>query len=188
MMGKTQRNSLFSHVDYKITLFTVYLAVLQSQASKWGDNLGLAWSPKKEFGQSFASFFPFYVSQHQDETCVLLHVIATSILILMCVNDYRVALSIGLSALAGLSSKELTRSFSHGFVEMAIMQGIFFMSMLHMKASMKRALAVPVVCYGLAWVGHFFFEDNKPATFMYPVYSLLGDFNLFVNHISSIVR
>ena len=186
-MGKAEKDNAFSHLDYKITLFTVYLAVLQSQASKLGDHLGLEWSANKEYGKSFASFFPFYVSQHQDGTCVILHVIATSILILMCMNDYRVALSIGLSALAGLSSKELTRSFSHGFVEMAIMQGIFFMSMLHMKASMKRALAVPVVCYGLAWVGHFFFEDNKPATFIYPVYSLIGDFNLFVNHISSMV-
>ena len=26
-----------------------------------------------------------------------------------------------------------------------------------------------------AWGGHFFFEKNKPATFTYPVYSVLGD-------------
>ena len=29
--------------------------------------------------------------------------------------------------------------------------------------------------YGFAWVGHFFFEKNKPATFKYPLYSLAGD-------------
>ncbi len=29
--------------------------------------------------------------------------------------------------------------------------------------------------YALAWVGHFFFEHNKPATFAYPLYSLMGD-------------
>lgn len=40
-------------------------------------------------------------------------------------------------------------------------------------------LAVPVVGYGLAWVGHFFFEKNRPATFTYPFYSLLGDFAMF---------
>jgi hypothetical protein len=33
--------------------------------------------------------------------------------------------------------------------------------------------------YGFAWVGHFFFEHNKPATFRYPRYSLMGDWRLW---------
>ena len=36
--------------------------------------------------------------------------------------------------------------------------------------------ALPLVGYGFAWVGHFFFEKNKPATFKNPLYSLWGDF------------
>lgn len=39
--------------------------------------------------------------------------------------------------------------------------------------------ALPVVGYGFAWVGHFVFEKNKPATFQYPFYSLMGDFVMF---------
>jgi hypothetical protein len=38
---------------------------------------------------------------------------------------------------------------------------------------------IPVIGYGFAWVGHFFFEKNKPATFQYPMLSLLSDFKLF---------
>jgi hypothetical protein len=38
---------------------------------------------------------------------------------------------------------------------------------------------IPLVGYGFAWVGHFFFEKNKPATFQYPFYSLASDFILF---------
>lgn len=38
---------------------------------------------------------------------------------------------------------------------------------------------IPVLGYGFAWVGHFFFEKNKPATFTYPFYSLASDFILF---------
>jgi hypothetical protein len=33
--------------------------------------------------------------------------------------------------------------------------------------------------YAFAWIGHFFFEHNKPATFKYPWFSLLGDWRLW---------
>jgi hypothetical protein len=37
----------------------------------------------------------------------------------------------------------------------------------------------PVFGYGLAWIGHFVFEKNRPATFEHPLYSLAGDFVMF---------
>ena len=36
-------------------------------------------------------------------------------------------------------------------------------------------LAGLVIGYAFAWVGHYFFEKNRPATFTYPFYSFLGD-------------
>ena len=40
-------------------------------------------------------------------------------------------------------------------------------------------LLLPVFGYGLSWIGHYFVEKNKPATFKYPLYSIMGDFVMF---------
>ena len=40
-------------------------------------------------------------------------------------------------------------------------------------------LAALVSGYGFAWVGHFFFEHNRPATFRHPFYSFVGDWVMF---------
>ena len=82
----------------------------------------------------FWEFYPFYLSQHQNSVCRLLHFIGTSIIILLL---------------------------------------IFYVD------SAKDLLFIPLVGYGFAWMGHFFFEKNKPATFEYPLYSLMGDFVMF---------
>ncbi|MFO0621988.1 MAG: DUF962 domain-containing protein [Polyangia bacterium] len=81
---------------------------------------------------SFEEFYPFYLSQHSDQTCRRLHFIGSSI-----------GLVLGVSAL--VSRKP------------------------------SRLLAGLAVGYGLAWVGHFFFEKNRPATFKFPLYSFMGD-------------
>jgi hypothetical protein len=42
----------------------------------------------------------------------------------------------------------------------------------------RLVLAGIVIAYALAWIGHFVFEKNRPATFQYPLYSLRGDFTM----------
>jgi len=48
--------------------------------------------------------------------------------------------------------------------------------------------ATPVAGYGFAWVGHFFFEHNRPATFTYPFYSFLGDWVMYRDILTGRIR
>jgi len=45
-------------------------------------------------------------------------------------------------------------------------------------------LAVPLAGYLPAWLGHWVFERNSPATFSHPLYSLRGDFTLLFEVLS----
>ena len=85
---------------------------------------------------SFAEFYPYYLSEHSNSTCRRLHFIGTTLVI--------------------------------GLLAYAIGRG-----------SLGLLLAIPVAGYSFAWIGHFFFEKNRPATFKHPFYSLLGDFVMY---------
>lgn len=85
---------------------------------------------------SFAEFYPYYLSEHQNLTCRRLHFIGSTLI------------------LALIAYVVITEQW----------MWLWF---------------IPVLGYGFAWVGHFFFEHNKPATFKYPLYSLLGDWVMF---------
>ena len=41
-------------------------------------------------------------------------------------------------------------------------------------------LPAAFVCgYGFAWIGHFAFEKNRPATFKHPLYSFVSDWIMY---------
>ena len=42
--------------------------------------------------------------------------------------------------------------------------------------------------YAFAWVGHFFFEKNRPATFTHPVYSFIGDWVMWGQILAGKIR
>lgn len=72
-------------------------------------------------------------------------------------------------------SKKATRvlHFVGTTASMACLAGALFLG--------KRRLlaAMPFVGYGPAWISHFFIENNRPATFKYPLWSLAADLKMW---------
>ena len=94
---------------------------------------------------TFAEFYPYYLSEHQDDACRRLHYAGSSLVILL------------------------------------LLYVLFSQNWLWL-------LAVPLAGYGFAWVGHFFFEHNNPATFRYPLYSLMGDWVMLRDAMTGRIR
>ena len=42
--------------------------------------------------------------------------------------------------------------------------------------------------YGFAWIGHAFFEHNRPATFEHPLYSFIGDWVMYKDMLIGRIR
>ncbi len=52
-----------------------------------------------------------------------------------------------------------------------------------------RWLLAALLCgYGFAWIGHFVFEKNRPATFKHPLYSFVGDWVMFKDILTGKVK
>lgn len=86
--------------------------------------------------QTFEEFWPYYLGEHREPVCRVLHFVGTTCAVATVVT-------------AALTLNPL-------LVPVALVSG-----------------------YGPAWVGHFFVEKNRPATFKYPLWSLLADFKMW---------
>ncbi|MCM1957935.1 DUF962 domain-containing protein [Acinetobacter modestus] len=56
--------------------------------------------------------------------------------------------------------------------------GLYFFSKAIRKRKAKYFAYGLVSGYSCAWVGHFFFEHNKPASFKQPFYSFISDWKM----------
>ena len=86
--------------------------------------------------QNFEAFWSFYLSQHQNKTCRILHYFGTIIGIII----------------------------------------VSYILVTHQPWPLIFLSLIP--SYSCAWIGHFVFEKNVPATFTYPMWSFKADFKM----------
>ncbi len=126
--------------------------------------------------ESFAAFWPYYLSEHRDPRCRIVHFIGTSGFLgwlIFCLVERPIALGAALlfGLILGAVSFKLESKRSAGPVLLAMIVAI---ALAH-----PAVFAGVIFAYGWAWVGHFLIEGNRPATFTYPLWSLAGDFRMY---------
>ncbi|GAA5871831.1 hypothetical protein JCM3774_000313 [Rhodotorula dairenensis] len=109
---------------------------------------------------TFKAFYPYYLGEHSNAICRRLHLVGTTIAVGTLVRAI-------LAMIPLLDNDPLHRFASLRFGQ----EG--------WKSIRKLLLGGFLQGYVWAWIGHFFFEKNKPATFKHPLYSFLGDLTLW---------
>lgn len=132
----------------------------------------------KQYAGEYDSFHSFYLKEHRDPTCRVLHVIGTSLVIATAISKHPHAfahLLVGVSG--GLILCEYLSPLPNGGIEFVALFVIAGVSGTLTKQKFPWQLLL--LGYLPAWIGHTFFEHNVPATFIYPTYSLISDFRMW---------
>lgn len=161
-------------IVFPAVVIAVSAAVIQlvanGQLSQYVDVVPAATKP---YG-TFDAFWPHYLAEHSQPWTRRLHFIGTSIFLSLIVLRYPallVCVAAGLSA--GFAAFPFLRGVPNGKIELCLMVGVYLATGKAATGSTGRALLPMVVAYAFAWVGHFYIEGNRPATFIYPAFSLL---------------
>jgi hypothetical protein len=118
------------------------------------------------------------LEQHAEPRTKLLHAVGTSTVVLLLLAEPRMIAAGSWAGVVGLCAFRLCIGLSHGFVEFGAAIIAMLVLTRALTGSVRPALVALVGGYSFAWVAHRFVELNRPATFTYPIFSLLGDFRM----------
>jgi len=138
----------------------------------------------KPHGDLMTFFNQTYKVEHSNDTSRLLHVIGTGLVILVLLWKPAAAVSMVSALGLGMAAFPYLRYQPNGLVEFAVVGVTFVLLTWRSTKSLMLPIAIMVCGYGFAWVGHFVFEKNQPATFIYPSFSLASDFIMFGQTVS----
>jgi hypothetical protein len=125
---------------------------------------------------SFSEFFPYYLGEHSHPTCRVLHFFGTAGFFAVVAGSLwskpaEFGLALAAIVVLGVIGNLVERRRNAAPLLLGMVGiGVFVQPWL---------LAGVAWAYMFAWIGHFKIEHNRPATFTYPLWSLLGDFRMW---------
>ncbi|KAK6904111.1 hypothetical protein L486_03689 [Kwoniella mangroviensis CBS 10435] len=136
--------------------------------------------------KSFQSFYPFYLGEHSLPLTRRLHLVGTSIALTSFARSTLSLVPIALS----YAARSLPPSggahalHNQGFItslglDVILAKWSVNTQFLELEGIGRWLLGGVVGAYAFAWIGHFFIEKNRPATFKYPIWSLRGDLKMW---------
>ncbi|MGE0787855.1 MAG: Mpo1-like protein [Sandaracinaceae bacterium] len=128
--------------------------------------------------QSYEEFWPFYLSEHRDPRSRRLHFVGTSGFLASVVGSALTTPATFVPAMAGFAAV-LADGMRRGESERPNLKHVAGMLGAGAVGSPMLFPAGVVFAYGCAWIGHFGYEKNTPATFKYPLWSLVSDFKMY---------
>jgi hypothetical protein len=133
--------------------------------------------------ETFEQFYPHYRSEHSQKITRQWHYVGTGLFLIYMLINPLLVFPISAGGLAAYSAMPFFRHLSNGLGEMGIFMIIYLIGGRLITRSFKKTLIPLILGYSFAWIGHFYFEHNKPATFIYPTFSLMGDFRMIFDAI-----
>jgi len=133
--------------------------------------------------ETFEEFYPHYLREHSQKITRQWHYVGTTLFVIYILINPLLLIPISSGGLAAYSVMPFFRHLSNGLGEMGLFMIIYIIGGKLITRSFKRTLIPVVLGYSFAWIGHFFYEHNKPATFIYPTFSLMGDFRMIFDAI-----
>lgn len=134
---------------------------------------------------TFEDFYPHYIREHSLKITRQWHYVGTTLFLLYLFFNPLLIVPIFAGGLAAYSIIPFCRHLSNGIGEVLAFMIVYTIGARLITRSFKRTLIPLILGYSFAWIGHFGFEKNKPATFIYPIFSLLGDFRMMYDAIST---
>jgi hypothetical protein len=132
---------------------------------------------------TFEEFYPYYLTEHRLASTRQWHYLGTMLVLIYALMNPILLLPMFAGTLSAYATMPFARCLSTGVPEVALFLSVYLATGRLLTRSFVRPL-IPIFCgYGFSWIGHFGFEQNRPAAFVYPTYSLFGDFRMMYNAI-----